>query len=68
MSPGGTDTMQISNGKRITRIHHCTAAHAVATTAGEDGGGVGPSAMWVNDCPVTVGNVTYQNRDTGHYL
>lgn len=31
MSPGGTDSMQISNWKRITQIHHCISAHTVAT-------------------------------------
>lgn len=30
MSPGGTDTMQISNWKRITQIHHCISARTVA--------------------------------------
>lgn len=31
MSPGGTDSMQISNWKRITQIHHCISARTVAT-------------------------------------
>lgn len=31
MSPGGTDSMQISNWKRITQIHHCISARTVTT-------------------------------------
>lgn len=46
MSPGGTDSMQISNWKRITQIHHCISARTVTTVhnvhkeAEEDGGDV----------------------------
>lgn len=37
MSPGGTDSMQISNWKRITQIHRCISAHTVTTVHSQRG-------------------------------